>query len=68
MDMDKDGNIDMVDVKAWFTSKTVWVAILTVAGGIVEYLVGLPIGVSIGTVLLGIINILLRFSTNQPIK
>lgn len=54
-------------VKQWWQSKTVWLGVLIVLGGIVEFVGGLPPGASVSTILAGIISIIIRFLTNQPI-
>ncbi len=54
--------------KYWWQSKMLWVAVLTILGGIVEYAFSLPAGVTIGTIAVGIINIILRFMTNTAIE
>jgi len=54
-------------MKKWYLSKTFWMGIVAIAGGIVEYIYGLPTGVSAATVAGGIVNIVIRFYTNQPI-
>ena len=59
--------ITMKEVKSFLKSKTFWFGILTLLGAVITYLVELPVGVTVGTAAVGIINILLRFLTNQPI-
>lgn len=49
------------------TSKTVWLGILTILVGIVEYLNGVPVGASTGTILVGIIGIVIRFLTKDSL-
>ena len=55
-------------MKKWWESKTLWLSILIIAGGIAEYFAGLPAGASIPTIAAGIINIIVRFLTNTPIE
>ena len=55
-------------MKKWWTSKAVWLGVLIMAGGIAEYIAGLPAGVAVPTVIAGCISIIVRFLTNQPIK
>jgi len=57
-----------MEAKKWWLSKSVWLSILIVAGGIAEYIAGLPAGASVPTIIAGITAILVRFLTNQPIK
>lgn len=54
-------------MKKWYQSKTVMMGVLLVAFGIAEYIAGLPVGVSIATVVAGILEIILRFVTKAPI-
>lgn len=56
-----------METKKWWQSKSVWLGVLIVAGGIAEYLGGLPAGVSIPTALAGCLTIVVRFLTNQSI-
>ena len=53
--------------KKWFTSKTLWLGILIVAGGIAEYIAGLPPEASIPTIVAGALSIVIRFLTSQPL-
>ena len=53
--------------KNWWTSKTLWLGIVIVAGGIAEYIAGLPAGASIATIIAGVLSIVIRFLTNSPI-
>jgi len=66
-----DDEITMDEVKAevkkWFTSKTVWIGMLTIMAGIIEYMVGLPEGAAAGTIIIGVVNIVIRFLTRQPL-
>jgi len=55
-------------MKKWYLSKTFWMGVVAIAGGVVEYIYGLPAGVSAATIAVGIINIIIRFYTNQPIS
>lgn len=57
-----------MEVKVWYKSKSLWLAILIIAGGVAEYIAGLPAGVSIPTIVAGISGIVIRFLTSQPIK
>ncbi|MDP2728996.1 MAG: hypothetical protein Q8O55_00710 [Dehalococcoidales bacterium] len=54
--------------KNWYQSKQVWLGVVIVAGGIAEYIGGLPAGVSIPTAIAGCLSIIVRFLTNQPIS
>ena len=53
--------------KKWYLSRTIWLSVLIVVGGIAEYIAGLPAGVSASTTFAGIIYIIVRFLTTQPI-
>jgi len=55
-------------MKHWWQSKSVWLGIVIVAGGIAEYLAGVPTGASISTIIAGSLSIVIRFLTNQQIK
>jgi len=55
-------------VKKWYLSKSLWLGVLIVAGGIAEYISGLPVGVSISTVAAGCLSIIVRFLTSQSIS
>mgnify|MGYP001613372786 CR=1 FL=1 len=56
-----------MESKKWYTSKTLWLGMLIIAGGIAEYISGLPAGVSISTIVAGALSIVIRFLTNQPV-
>ena len=57
-----------MDTKPWWMSKTILLGVLIVAGGIAEYIAGLPAGVSIPTIIAGIISIVVRFLTSKSIS
>ncbi len=54
--------------KKFWTSKTFWLNVVIILGGITEYLAGLPVGVSAATVIAGVLGVIIRFLTNQPVK
>ncbi len=54
--------------KKWYLSKSVWVGVLIVLGGIAEFWMGLPTGASVATIVAGVITVILRFVTKQSIK
>ncbi|MDP2729605.1 MAG: hypothetical protein Q8O55_03900 [Dehalococcoidales bacterium] len=54
-------------MKSWKVSKTLLLGVLTIAGGIVEFIYGLPIGAPVGTIIAGIATIIIRFYTNTAI-
>lgn len=54
--------------KPFWQSKTVWLGVLIVAGGIAEYIAALPTGASIPTIIAGCLTIIVRFLTSQPIS
>ena len=56
-----------IDWGKTLTSKTVWLGILTVAIGVTEFLAGVPAGASVATILVGVMGVIIRFLTNQPI-
>tara|TARA_Y100000310_G_C20602740_1_gene773911 strand:- start:623 stop:844 length:222 start_codon:yes stop_codon:yes gene_type:complete len=53
--------------KKWWKSKTFWMSVLIICGGVAEYIGGLPPGVAIPTIIAGCINIVLRVLTKVPI-
>ena len=55
-------------MKRWYQSKTFWLGILIMVGGIAEYLAGLPAGASIPTIIAGGTSIVVRFLTNTGIE
>ena len=57
-----------MQTKSWYKSKSLYLGILIVAGGIAEYIAGLPAGVSISTVIAGCLSIIVRFLTKEPIR
>jgi len=54
-------------MKKWYQSKTLWLGVIVVAGGIAEYISGLPAGVSISTMVAGVLGIVIRFLTKEPV-
>ncbi len=56
-----------IDWSKTLTSKTVWLGILTVAIGIIEFLAGVPAGASAATIIVGVLGVIIRFLTNEPI-
>jgi hypothetical protein len=66
----------MSDSKVWYTSKTIWFNVLTTALAIIGFLMvtqsttGLPFDIDAKWLLIaaGIINIILRAVTNQPLS
>ncbi len=53
--------------KSWKVSKTLLLGALTIVGGIVEFIYGLPAEASVGTIIGGILVIIVRFYTNTAI-
>jgi hypothetical protein len=49
------------------SSKTMWLGVLIIAGGIAEYLGNIPAGASIGTIVAGCITIIIRFLTTDSV-
>ena len=60
--------ITVVELKKWFKSKTFWMGVLIILGGVIQYLMGVPEGASIGTICIGIASVVMRFLTKTPIK
>ena len=52
-------------MKKWYTSKGVWLGILIIAFGIAEYITGLPPAASVVTIILGCLQVIIRFLTKQ---
>lgn len=63
-----------MEKKSILKSKTFWVNALTVAVGVATYLGGseviaqYPVAVSVIAVVVGALNVALRFVTNKPVK
>ena len=55
-------------MKKWYLSKTLWLGIIIMAGGIAEYIAGLPAGASISTIIAGALSIVVRFLTKQGLE
>lgn len=61
-------------MKSPLKSKTIWVNVLTIVAGIATYLGGseiiaqYPVAVSLIAVVIGGLNVALRFLTSKPIK
>lgn len=53
--------------KKWWKSKTFWLGILMCVAAVAEYLAGLPVGASVVQMISGILTIVVRFVTSQPI-
>lgn len=54
-------------VKPWWQSKVLWLSVLMILGGIAEYIANLPPGVSIATIIAGVISLILRLFPTTPI-
>jgi hypothetical protein len=54
-------------VKPWWQSKTVWLSVLIIAGGIAEFLMGVPVAAGAATIAAGILNIIIRTLTNTSL-
>ncbi len=54
--------------KPWYQSKTLWLGVIMCLGAIAEYIIGLPVGVSITQMISGILTIIARFITNTPVS
>jgi len=55
------------DYKKWWKSRMVWLSILMIIFGAVETLTGFPTSDAVITWILGILNLILRFNTNEAI-
>jgi len=54
-------------MKKWYLSKSVWLGVLICIGGVAEYVAGLPAGVSISTMVAGILGVIVRFLTKEGV-
>ncbi len=54
--------------KPWYRSRTVWLGILMVLCSVAEYILGLPVGTSVTQAISGVLTIIIRTITNQPIS
>ena len=54
--------------KKWWHSKMIWLGVIEVAGGVIEFIFSLPVGASVTTIVTGIVTIILRTITKQPIE
>jgi len=57
-----------METKQWYLSKTFWLGVLIILGGIAEYLLNIPPGASISTIIAGVLSVIIRFLTNQPVS
>lgn len=59
----------MENAKPWWTSKTIWANLIALIGSLVVA-VGLDAGkwAEISTVSLAVVNVVLRFVTNEPVS
>ena len=57
-------------VKKWYLSKSVWVGVIALAGGILQATgtIDLPISPETQVMLLGFIAVLLRLITKDPVE
>ena len=53
--------------KNFWQSKAFWLGILTIIGGCIEFYFSLPVGAAVSTIVVGIIQIIIRFYTNAPV-
>lgn len=54
-------------MKKWYMSKTMWAGIAMVVGGVAELMMDIPANASVGTIIAGVVMVVLRFVTNQPV-
>lgn len=54
--------------KDFWKSKLFWLGVLQIAAAALEYIAGLPPETSIAQAISGILTIILRFATSQPIS
>ncbi len=56
-----------MEIKKFWTSKLFWLGVIQIAGAGIEFVFNLAPGASIGTLISGILTIIFRFMTNQPV-
>lgn len=54
--------------KTWWTSKTLWVNVLAIAAAIVTNQAGIEINAETQVSILGVINLILRIVTKEPVN
>ncbi len=57
-----------MESKKWYLSKGVWLGVVVCLGGIAELLLNLSPEASYTTMVVGILQIVIRAITNQPIS
>lgn len=67
-DVDKDGDIDMNDVKHIYLSKTFWVNVIAIVGFGLQQKFGYMIDPGMQVQILGVINIILRSVTHGAVS
>ena len=53
--------------KKWWQSKALILGVLVLVGGIADYIAGLPLGISVPTIVAGIAQLVIRFLTNTTL-
>lgn len=66
-DIDKDGDIDIQDVKSIYKSKTFWVNVIAIVAFGIQQKYGFVIDESMQVQVLAVINVLLRAVTSVPV-
>lgn len=54
--------------KSWYKSKTLWVNTVAVAAFAVQTYTGFIVDADLQAAVLGILNVILRFETSEPLK
>jgi hypothetical protein len=67
-DIDKDGDIDIKDVKSIYKSKTFWVNVIALVALGVQQKYGYVVDESMQVQALAVINVLLRAITSEPVN
>lgn len=57
-----------MESKLWYTSKTLWVNVLSVVGIVLANTVGIEISDEMAVTILGVVNMILRLITKQPVS
>ena len=68
LDIDQDGDVDFQDIKHIYQSKTFWINFLAIVAFGVQQKFGYVIDESIQFQILGVINIILRSVTSEPVR
>jgi len=68
LDINQNGKVDIQDIKRIYQSKTFWVNFIAILAFIAQQKFGFVMDESIQVELLGVINIILRSVTSEPVR